>query len=373
MYLEKLHLQNLRNLNTQDLEFSAGFNYLYGANGAGKTAVLEAIHLLARGRSFRSHKVAAIISYAEQALIVRGEVLIDDGQRRTLALSKSRSGKTELRLNAQRQSRASALAKYMPVLTLLPDAAELVLGGPGERRGFIDWGLFHVEPQFLELSRNYRRVLKQRNAWLKSLARPGAEPDFGDDPWLSQLLTLSQQINAIRADYLDRLTGHFGSVLSQMSPDLDVSLEYYWGGLISVEESEKKLGESWLRDVKFGMTHRGPHRSDLLFTLQGHQAADIVSRGQAKLIASAAILAQAELLYKHSNIKSLFLIDDFGAELDVEHWRQFLGTLLGLECQVIATSTEPLDFDQDWVQGLIGLQVFHVEHGKISQTQGTSQ
>lgn len=364
MYLEKLHLQNLRNLDAQTLEFGPGFNYLYGANGAGKTAVLEAIHLLARGRSFRSHKVASIISYTEQSLIIRGEVLVSGNQRRILAMSKSKSGDTELRLNTERQSRASALAKYMPVLTLLPDAAELVLGGPGERRGFIDWGLFHVEPQFLELSRDYRRVLKQRNAWLKGIDQ--VDPEVSGDPWFAQLLTLGQQINQIRSEYLGRLSEHFISILAQLSPDLDVSMEYDWGGLISTAESKKKLGESWLRDVKFGMTHRGPHRSDLLFALQGHQASDVVSRGQAKLIASAAILAQAELLYRHSNIKSLFLIDDFGAELDAQHWRHFLRTLLALECQVIATSTEPLDFDQDWVQGLVGLQVFHVEHGKIS-------
>jgi DNA replication and repair protein RecF len=366
VFLDKLYLQNLRNLDTQTLEFGAGFNYLYGANGAGKTAVLEAIHLLARGRSFRSHKVAPIISYAEQSLIVRGEIVLGDGQRHTLAMSKSRSGLTELRLNTEQQSRASALAKYMPVLTLLPDAAELVLGGPGERRGFLDWGLFHVEPQFLDLSRNYRRVLKQRNAWLKGLVGENADLTVDNDPWRSQLLSLGQQINRTRADYLDRLRGYFGATLAQLSPELQVSLEYYWGGLVSVEESEKKLGESWLRDVKFGMTHRGPHRCDLLFTLEGHQASDVVSRGQAKLIASAAILAQAELLYRHSNIKSLFLIDDFGAELDAEHWRHFLRTLLALECQVIASSTEPLDIDQDWVQGLVGLQVFHVEQGKIT-------
>ena len=147
---------------------------------------------------------------------------------------------------------------------------------------------------------------------------------------------------------------------------MKVILEYNWGGLKSAQEAAKKLSETWPRDVKFGMTHRGPHRADLLFMAAEQVAAETVSRGQAKLISSAAILAQAELLYEHSNTKSLFLIDDFGAELDAEHWRHFLSTLLELECQVIATSTEPLDQTQEWVKGLSGLRVFHVEHGNIA-------
>ncbi len=366
MYLEKLHLQNLRNLDTQSLEFSAGFNYLYGANGAGKTAVLEAIYLLARGRSFRSHRVAPIIRHGETMLVVRGEIISGSGVRQTLAMSKNKSGETQLRLNAESQSKVSTLAKQLPVQTLLPEAANLVVGSPGERRAFLDWVLFHVEPRFLSASRSYRRVLSQRNAWLKSLDSAAAEQNIHNDPWMSQLMALGLEINADRAQYLERIEVYFSSTLARLSPELEVRLQYDWGGLISAEESEKKLGETWLRDVKFGMTHRGPHRADLLFRLEGVRAEDVVSRGQAKLIASAAILAQAELLYRHSKIKSLFLIDDFGAELDAAHWQQFLQTLLALECQVIATSTQPLDLGQDWVQGLVDLQVFHVEQGGIT-------
>jgi DNA replication and repair protein RecF len=261
--------------------------------------------------------------------------------------------------------RASALAKHLPVQTLLPHAADLVLGGPGERRGFLDWGVFHVEQRFVEVSRSYRRVLNQRNAWLKSLG--GDDPGMLGDPWMTQLCALGTQIGQMREVYVDQFTPLFHRALNQLSPQLNVELEYEWGGLVGADQAEKKLGEAWSRDVKFGVTHRGPHRADLRFTAGGQDVSETVSRGQAKLIASAAILAQAELLYQHSNAKSLILIDDFGAELDAGHWQQFLGTLLALECQVIATSTLGLDAAQSWIGGLQDLRVFHVKHGHFER------
>ena len=365
MYLHRLHISNFRNLTEQSVELCSGFNFLYGRNGAGKTAVLEAVHLLARGRSFRTPKVSTVITHGQSQLVIRGDVVNSVGQHLTLATSKSRNGRTELRINGHTELRASALAKHLPVQTLLPQAADLVLGGPGERRGFLDWGVFHVEQRFVDVSRNYRRVLNQRNAWLKSLG--GHDPGAGRDPWMKQLCELGIQIGEMRDAYIDHFAPLFHRALDQLSPQLAVRIDYDWGGLQGSGEAEKKLGESWPRDVKFGVTHRGPHRADLRFTTGAQDASDTVSRGQAKLISSAAILAQAELLYRHSNAKSLVLIDDFGAELDAEHWQRFLSTLLGLECQVLATSTLALDTTLSWVNELQELRVFHVKQGRIER------
>lgn len=364
MYLKRLHLHNFRNLQEQAVSFSAGFNYVHGPNGAGKTALLEAIYLLARGRSFRTPKMGALIQYETPDLILRAEVVSESGQSHQLAMSKDRSGKTALNLDGQRQARASALAKHLPVQTLLPEASNLVLGSPGQRRAFLDWGLFHVEPLFVDLARNYRRVLMQRNAWLKSLN--GNASRIEQDPWLDQFQMMAVQISEMRDAYIQQLTPYFNASMHRLAPELEVSVSYEWGGLNSAAEAEKKLGETWSRDVKFGATHRGPHRGDLVFLQAGRSAADAMSRGQAKLIASAAILAQAELLYALSRTKSLFLIDDFGAELDPTHWQNFLHTLLALECQVIATSTEPVHANQLMGEQITGLQMFHVEQGRFA-------
>ncbi len=366
MYLKTLHIEHFRNINCADLALSPGLNYFHGDNGAGKTALLEAVYMLARGRSFRTAKVAALINHAADRLLMRAELGADVSSdvnhavAHMIAMSKDRSGQTELRIDGEKERRISETARLLPVQVLLPSAADLVLGSPAERRSFLDWGLFHVEPQFLEVSRRYRRVLSQRNAWLKTAADTETPQS---DPWFEQLCSLSTEMGRFRQGYLDEFQGAFCSALARLAPELEIDLELDWGGLESSAEVVKKLSDSFSRDVKFGVTHRGPHRADLLFVTGGRVAAEIVSRGQAKLIASAALLAQAEHLYAVRQQKSVFLIDDFGAELDAGHWRQFTETLVALGCQILATSTMPLEAAA--LAQTAEIRMFHVKQGEI--------
>ncbi len=360
MYLKTLHIAHFRNISSADLALSPGLNYFHGDNGAGKTALLEAVYMLARGRSFRTAKATTLIDHAADGLLLRATLEGEGEFGHTLAMSKDRSGQTALRIDGEKERRISETARLLPVQVLLPSAADLVLAGPADRRSFLDWGLFHVEPQFLDVSRRYRRVLSQRNAWLKT-ALDSETPQT--DPWFEQLCGLSADMSDMRQRYLDNFQPAFADALARLAPELEVTLALDWGGLASAAEIEKKLSDSFSRDVKFGVTHRGPHRADLLFVTGGRVAAEIVSRGQAKLIASAALLAQAEHLYAVRQQKSVFLIDDFGAELDAGHWRQFTATLVALGCQILATSTTPLDAAVRAQTDAI--RVFHVKHGSI--------
>jgi DNA replication and repair protein RecF len=363
VHLQRLHIFNFRNFVDQEIELSPGFNYLSGDNGAGKTALLEAIHVLARGRSFRTHRIQPVVRQGESALVVTGEVVSDEGLVTKLGTQRNTNGTTELRLGGEKTSKASALAQILPIQTLLPDAADLVLGSPGGRRAFLDWGLFHVEQTFLESSGFYRRVLSQRNAWLKQLATP--QSTSAADPWFQQYRDYAISISISRAKYVEALSEVFNGLMNELNASLELEVTYDWGGLVSAEDADKKVSESYARDVKFGATQRGPHRGDLVFTTNGSPAVDVVSRGQAKLIASAALLAQAKLLSDRIGQRLVFLIDDFGAELDGNRWQQLVSTLLTLDCQVIATSTEALDLSADWVKQLPGLKVFHVEQDRI--------
>jgi DNA replication and repair protein RecF len=362
--LQRLHIFNFRNFTDQEIELSAGFNYLSGDNGAGKTALLEAIHVLARGRSFRTHKISPAVQHGHNALVVTGEVVSDEGAVTKLGTRRFANGKIELRLGGEKAAKASSLAQVLPIQTLLPDAGDLVLGSPAGRRAFLDWGLFHVEQSFLQDSGHYRRVLSQRNAWLKQEATISSTP--ADDPWFQQYREYAIRLSQSRANYVKALTSVFSALMTELNASLDVELAYDWGGLVSADQADKKVSESYARDVKFGATQRGPHRGDLLFTVNGNPAVDVVSRGQAKLIASAALLGQAKLLSDRIGQRLVFLIDDFGAELDDNRWQQLVRTLLTLDCQVIATSTEELDLKSDWVKNLPDLKVFHVEQGRIA-------
>lgn len=371
MHLQRLHISGLRNIADTDIELGPGFNYLFGDNGAGKTAVLEAVHVLARGRSFRASSLDRLVNHQSGQMVVRVELVNRLGQRR-LGFARS-GGQNEFSLDGVRGVGFAGLAEQVAVQTILPDSAELVFGPPVERRRFLDWGLFHVEQQFLQTSRRYNRALQQRNAWLKA-----QEPDrvqFDEDPWLETILETGQSINESRAAYLGNLRKPFEDALQALSTDIHVTLGYDWGGLTNAEESRKKMSESFARDVKFGNTHRGPHRAELgIMTTdersEVRKAQEIMSRGQAKITASAMMLSQVELLRQETGEGSVVLIDDFGAELDAGHWRRFVQMLEKLGCQVITTSTQSPG-SQAWLEH-VKCEVFHVEQGAVQPTPGAA-
>jgi recombinational DNA repair ATPase RecF len=250
----------------------------------------------------------------------------------------------------------------------------------------------------------------QRNAWLKKEAGV-KRATFDQDPWREQLIAYGVQLGNFRAGYVDQLREPFADAIRRLAPSLAAELRYEWGGWDTAESAEKKLGESFARDVKLGVTHRGPHRSDLMVPVRadevskrsaivqlpgeevdnqrggegaekdpevagegeglgsarmGIDAASTLSRGQAELVASAAILAQATLQHQLTASRSMFLIDDFGAELDSEHWRLFLAALQSLSCQVIATSTSAPEHHLGWLEGSEA-RLFHVKQGRITR------
>ena len=170
----------------------------------------------------------------------------------------------------------------------------------------------------------------------------------------------------MRSAYLEDYQPVFRETLAMLSPGLQVQITYDSGGLGTMQDVDKKIGETFERDVKFGVTHRGPHRGDLVFELGGQIAAESASRGQAKVIASAALLAQAVLQERQSGAKSLFLIDDFGAELDQEHWSRFQQALDTLGAQVIFTTTEHPRSRSSWLSA--NCELFHVEQGRLLET-----
>ena len=357
MVIHDLEISRLRNLTSATLNLNPQFNYLSGPNGAGKTSVLEAVYLLARGRPFRGRRVAPLIQHGEPNLLVRAT--LDGG--RTLALLRDRAGKVQFHVDRAVASRLSDAAALLPVQALLPDIGEIVFGGPKERRQCLDWGMFHVKPSFLQALRDYLAAVKQRNAVLKSWGTAGSSTTLGT--WTDAVCSLAQTVHEFRSAYVADLIPHFEAALGELEADISIELAYKrgWGA----DDLAKILGESLDNDVKSGSTSAGPHRADLSLKVADRDAGTTLSRGQGKLVATGLILAQARLLQASTGQRSVFLIDDLGAELDSVHGVRMLALLRSSGCQVIATSTRSPGDEFDGLYAGESMRMFHVEQGAV--------
>ena len=361
MIIRELEVARFRNLNSVTLCLNQQFNYLYGDNGAGKTALLEAVHMLARGRSFRGRRIAPVIQHDARSLLVRAE--LEGGH--SLGISRDRSGKTELHVDRVEARRLSDAAALLPIQSILPDVGQLIFGGPGDRRQCLDWGMFHVKQGYLSAHRAYLAAVRQRNAVLKSWGDTDSGQVIG--VWTEAVCREAEAVDGYRQDYVAELAPHLQTALAALEAGVAIEMAYKngWGD----DELVKILGESLRNDVKSGSTGAGPHRADLSLTITGRDAGSTLSRGQGKLVAIALILAQAQLLKDCTGQRTVFLIDDLGAELDGVHGSRLLTLLRASGCQVISTSTRPPGEEFGVLYGRGNIKMFHVKQGRITVAQ----
>lgn len=356
MRLVSLKIENVRNLRPLNLEPSLGVNLIYGNNGTGKTSLLEAIYILSLGRSFRTHNTKRVISNSSQFLSVFG--LIDKGKNQIVpvGVEKNLSGDTRIRLAGDNAKIADA-ASLLPVTILNNDTFLLLTAGPKIRRQFLDWGLFHVKHNFIELWREQQQALKQRNAAIRT-GRTKSEIKTWDEP----LIKTTEAITAMRKEYLELFLPQFRSILESILEVDKLEMTFYQGW--SRDDSYQAILESHLnRDIELGYSYYGSHRADIQITRDKHPLCDMLSRGQQKLFVWAMKLAQGTILKELTNKNCIYLLDDLPSELDSQRRESIAAILKKLDAQIFVTALETgqIDFLMDEKA-----KMFHVKHGVVS-------
>lgn len=358
MSLVSLDISHFRNISYQQLQLIPGINVICGPNGSGKTSILEAIFLLTHGKSFRSRRIDRIVQHEKESLCVLGKLSQDNEQVLQIAIEKGCNGDSKLKVANDFINTTAELTKLYPLLVINPDSYKILESGPKHRRQFLDWGLFHVEPQFFTLWKRYNRTLKQRNSGLKQHM-----PKSLIQSWDQELISLADGIDQLRTRYIDAFQPIFFDILAQFIHIEEITL-HYQRGWSQKHSFAEVLEQSFSRDHETGFTHSGPHRGDLLIKVGGVQAHEVLSRGQQKLVIVALRLAQGLLLREFTQKSCGYLIDDLPAELDAVHQQKVAEYLKHLQSQVIVTGV-----DERLFQGLLGTdpyKMFHVEHGKIT-------
>lgn len=360
MSLEKLDIYSLRNILKVSINPSNKINLIVGKNASGKSSLLEAIYILGRAHSFRATTIKQVIQFDKNELVISGKVkqensLINLG----IKLNGSNS---EIRINQENSNKAE-LAYSLPVLLIHPKSYMLIDAGPQLRREFLDWGVFNDEDDFLLNWRKFRKVLQQRNSLLKSKQVQHI------NVWDTELIQYGTIVSKYRQEYLEKLEPVFVKI-TQIFFDFQYVELKYLTGWNNLESFNQALVNDLNKDVKYGFTHSGPHRSDFRVLINKKLAKDYVSRGQLKLLMFALKLAQVKLLNTESNHSVCVLIDDLAAELDLTNKQKLLQYLVSLDCQVFMTTTEISNFGD--LDQLNIYKVFHVEQGEIKCITDTS-
>lgn len=354
--IDQLQVVNFRNLSEISLSPSRSVNLIYGRNGSGKTSLLEALYVLSSGKSFRSALVDPLIKAGE----LEATVYVCTGENAKFGLSKRRHKKAQLRVNGENQKNWDQVARALPVLVIDSGAFELLEGGPRIRRRFLDWGVFHVEPTFLDNWRRSAKCLANRNSLLKS----GFSVSDEVRAWDAELSVAAHAVDTARTAYLAKFFPLFERAYSALvGVHTDLSIQYKRGWPV-----ERSLDE-WLvvnkdLDIKYGSTQAGPHRADLEVKIGRRKATESLSRGQEKLLVCALKVAQGELLSAALGQRCLYLVDDLPAELDRQNRQRVMKHLLTLGSQLFVTSVEAEAIDLNAFHNA-EIARFHVERGTI--------
>ena len=359
MSVTRLQITSLRNISQASLNPQKGFNIIFGENGSGKTCLLEAIHILGLGRSFRSHLTGRIIQHDADNLAIFAEFESESGNKQSAGIEKQKSGQTRIRLNQEDQQSIAETASLLPLQLINTESYRLLDSGPKYRREFLDWGVFHVEQSFIECWRCFTRILKQRNAALKQ----GLDSSR-ISAWDEEFIELSEQLNIMREKYIADLSPIFFDLLEQLLDFKGFSLLYYRGWTRDKALMDL-IEENLHRDRQLTYTYYGPHRADIRLTINGTPVQDELSRGQQKLYVYALRLAQGTLLKRQKGKSCIYLIDDLPAELDKERRHRIAAVLKNLSAQVFVTSV-----DQEGLEAITDISeatLFHVERGIVKK------
>lgn len=333
--LRHLTVSNLRTLSACRLELDSDLIIFAGENGSGKTSVLEAVYLLSTGRSFRSRSVADVIQRGADQVQVHGELSDVDGQSVRMGVEKRRSGSFRLRMDGERVTRMADLARRLPLVLITPDNQRLLTDGSEGRRRLVDWLLFHVEPRYGELHARYRQALKQRNGMLRNAGRHAGV----SEAWDEELAVAGEQLAEARSRHSARMVAELMAIARELSC-VPVEITFSPGWPLRQGALADALHRNWERDLSRGYTSEGPHRADLLFTMQGRPARDVLSRGESKLLTAAIQLALARLLADITGVLPVLLVDELASELDERNRRGFFDALRETGCQTLVTTVD---------------------------------
>ncbi len=362
MFLEKIELVNFRNHDKKKIKFSNKINILYGSNGIGKTAIIEAIYFVANLKSHRTNFNINLIKKEKAASIINCQFKKKE-LTKEIKITFDKDGK-KIEVDGDKVIKKEIRDSFNTII-FEPGDLELIKGDPHYRRTYIDNQLSKISKQYYKINKDYEKIIKQRNNLLKQY-QFGKENNKLLEVLNEELVNKGAWIIKIRKQYFDNINLNIGSLFFDLAELKGLTIKYINKVQINEYEIIKEKLKKEIEKVKEeekekGITLIGPHRDDFGFWLRNNNLKTFGSQGQQRLAVIALKLSEIPIFYKLKNEFPLLLLDDIFSELDIIRKNKLL-KYISDEMQVIITTTDLANIQKELINKAITLNLDEVEN-----------
>ena len=340
--VKNINLYNFRNFSNLELSFDEKLNIFFGKNGCGKTNILEAISLIAKGRGIRNSNINNLIKKNSKNFLIKNILKIKNNSFKIEILTEKKNDKFKkiIKINDDLSKESiDFLNKSISYLIFLPEMERLFQSSPSYRRNFLDRLIFSSRDDYNRLINKYKKLLIERTKILQT--------NTIDDNWLNQIereiATLGLEIYKERFSQISSINNNIEILKNDHNFQFNVKLKIkddFFNNKISLEEYLQNLKIVRSFDKKFGGTKIGPHKSDLLAIINDDFDASILSTGQQKAVVLMILLSQCNFLVNFKNINPILLFDEIGSHLDSNNRKILLDMINRYKIQFFLTGTD---------------------------------
>lgn len=371
MYISTLNLADFRNYEKLEFHPSNGLNILVGLNAQGKSAVLEAIYLLATSKSHRTSRDMDMIRIGENITRVFAEVVRSERNDTTLEIILSRTEKKTVKINSVKHEKIGDIVGQLNTVIFSNADIDMVRGEPSKRRRFLNLEVSQVSPQYIYALGRYKRVLDQRNNLLREI-KYGHGSTSGLQVWENQLALYGATVISRRIKFIEYLSSAAKKIYSMLTEESEELGTVYKPNVdIDTSASEEEIAAAFAQslanrrelDISRGTTTTGPHRDDLILSVNGLPAREYASQGQQRTVAIALKLAEIDLMEESTGESPVVLLDDVMAELDEIRRARIIETTCN-KCQTLITTTHLSELEDTLISNA---SIFEVKSGKVTK------
>ena len=370
MRIKKLKVENFRNLENLDIEFSEGVNIIYGNNAQGKTNIIESIYIFSFGKSFRANKDIELLKFDKEYLLSNIKIIKKDRELEMDFGFDKTSNKKMIKVNGVIQKKISDIIGKLNVVVFKPEDIKIVTDSPSIRRKYIDYLISSMSKSYLENITKYKKVMEERNNLLKEIKlrlKGSKNLDETDSNFLDvydKLLSkLNYEIYNERKRVIEKLNNYIYDIHLKLTENYinneKLHIKYVSNVAEDIEKMYNNLSKSRLNDINKGYTSLGIHRDDYIISINSLDVSIYGSQGQKKSSIISLKLSELKVIEEVIGEKPVLLLDDYMSELDEKRRLKFLDIIEDI--QIIITTTHKISID--------GKEntYFYVDNGKIER------